>query len=528
MLENSPEEQGYKFSYKPGGETLKNFLKDNSFVRGMRGPVGSGKSVSCCIEVMRRACEQEPDKNGVRRSRWGVIRNTNPQLKTTTIKTWLDWYPENIFGVFKWSVPYTHMVRFADVEIEVIFLALDRDEDVRKLLSIEFTGIWINEAREVPKSIIDACTMRVGRFPSRKDGGPSWYGVIMDTNAPDEDHWWAIMSGEVPLPEYLTREEALMLVRPDDWSFYSQPSALNEVKSPDGEVIDYKPNPKAENKHNLVETYYPKLVAGKTKSWIDVYVMNRIGNVVEGKSVYANFAPEIHMAREPIPVVPNQDLIIGMDFGLTPAAVFCQRLPTGRWLVLAELVASNMGAEKFSQEIKHVLAKKFPDHFDDAIIYGDPSGDYRAQTDEKTPFSILRAAGLKAYPAPSNDPSIRIDSVDGTLTRVVQGKPGFLLDPSCTILKRGFEGGYAYMRVRASGATERYHDAPDKNKFSHIHDALQYAMIGGGESRKMMGRNRANVVNAKAVWDPFDRQKERMSPQKKENDKWERLFRRGI
>ena len=88
MLDNSP--RTYDFSYKPGGPVLKEFLKDDSFVRGVRGPVGSGKSVSCCIEIMRRACQQEPDKSGVRRSRWGVVRNTNPQLRTTTIKTWLD------------------------------------------------------------------------------------------------------------------------------------------------------------------------------------------------------------------------------------------------------------------------------------------------------------------------------------------------------------------------------------------------------------------------------------------------------
>ena len=525
MLDNSP--RTYDFSYKPGGPVLKEFLKDDSFVRGVRGPVGSGKSVSCCIEIMRRACQQEPDKSGVRRSRWGVVRNTNPQLRTTTIKTWLDWYPEDVFGIFKWSVPYTHLVKFADVEIEVIFLALDRDEDVRKLLSIEFTGIWINEAREVPKSIIDACTMRVGRFPSKKDGGPTWYGVVMDTNAPDEDHWWAIMSGEVPLPEYLTREEALTLVQPDDWKFFTQPSALKEIKAPDGEVLDYQLNEKAENRDNLVETYYPKLISGKTKSWIDVYVMNRIGNVVDGKVVYPNFSADLHVGKESIPPAPGQTIIVGMDFGLTPAAVFAQRLPTGRWIVLAELVAANMGAEKFAQEVKHVIAKKFPDHSGDVIVYGDPAGDYRAQTDEKTPFSILRVAGLKAYPAPTNDPSLRIDSVDGTLTRVIQGKSGFLIDPSCTVLKRGFEGGYSYVRVRASGVTERYHDTPDKNKFSHVHDALQYAIVGGGEARQMLGQKKASVVNGKAFFDPFDRQKHVMQPKKRANDKWEQIFRRG-
>ena len=155
-----------QLSYKPDGNTLKAFLKGNEFFRGLRGPVGSGKSVACCIEVLRRALQQEKNAQGKRKSRWAVIRNTNPQLKTTTIKTWLDWFPEQEWGTFSWSVPYTHRINVGELDLEVIFLALDRPEDVKKLLSLELTGVWVNEARELPKSIIDACTMRVGRFPT--------------------------------------------------------------------------------------------------------------------------------------------------------------------------------------------------------------------------------------------------------------------------------------------------------------------------------------------------------------------------
>lgn len=96
-------------------------MKDDSFFRGIRGPVGSGKSVGCCVEVFRRALEQKPNDDGVRKSRWAVIRNTNPQLRTTTIKTWLDWFPESDWGNFHWSVPYTHHIKRNDLDLEVIF-----------------------------------------------------------------------------------------------------------------------------------------------------------------------------------------------------------------------------------------------------------------------------------------------------------------------------------------------------------------------------------------------------------------------
>lgn len=69
------------------------FHADDSFVRGIMGPIGSGKSVACVIEIISRALRQAPNQDGVRRTRWAVIRNTYPELTSTTIKTWMDWLP---------------------------------------------------------------------------------------------------------------------------------------------------------------------------------------------------------------------------------------------------------------------------------------------------------------------------------------------------------------------------------------------------------------------------------------------------
>tara|TARA_Y100001972_G_C7634655_1_gene318585 strand:+ start:54 stop:1568 length:1515 start_codon:yes stop_codon:yes gene_type:complete len=494
------------FKYKPDGEVLKSFMKDSTFFRGIRGPVGSGKSVSCCVEVFRRALEQEKGADGLRKSRWAIIRNTNPQLRTTTIKTWLDWFPESDWGRFHWSVPYTHHIKKGEIDLEVIFLALDRPEDVKKLLSLELTGIWINEAREIPKSIIDACTMRVGRYPSMRDGGPSWSGVIADTNAPEEDHWWPIMAGEVPIPDHIPREQAKMLVKPDNWSFFTQPCGMLEDKDEEGEIQDYKENPKAENQKNILANYYSNLIRGKTKSWIDVYVMNRLGHIQDGKPVYPMFAGDVHIAKEEIPVAANVPVYVGIDFGLTPAAVLAQKV-RGRWFVQSEIVAIDMGIVRFAEVLRQELATRFS-AASEVIIYGDPAGDFRAQTDESTPFHILRGAGLRAYPAPSNSVDLRLESVSSQLTKMVEGKPALLIDRRCPQLIKGFEGGYSYKRIEVSG--ERYADKPDKNMFSHVHDAAQYLFLGAGEGRALMNNQKPlRPVIAKRNFDLFTR------PQKK-------------
>jgi|TARA_R100000234_G_scaffold94458_1_gene62721 hypothetical protein len=492
-----------QLNYKPDGNTLKNFLKDDNFFRGVRGPVGSGKSVACCIEIFRRALQQKPNHEGKRKSRWAVIRNTNPQLKTTTIKTWLDWFPENEWGAFRWSIPYTHYIQVGDIDLEVIFLALDRPEDVKKLLSLELTGVWVNEARELPKSIIDACTMRVGRYPSMRDGGATWYGVIADTNAPEEDHWWAIMSGDVPTPDYLSRDEALMLVKPDTWEFFTQPSAMTEKKETDGSLIGYTNNVSCENKKNLTKDYYANIIRGKTKGWIDVYVMNKLGTIEEGKPVYSNWNPELHLAKEPIPKAPNT-VFIGIDFGLTPAAVFGQKLPNGRWLILQELVCFDMGISRFSELLKHEIAKNYKGM--EVDIYGDPAGDFRAQTDETTPFQILRQNGLRGKPAPSNDVALRIESVETALGRLIDKKAGLLLDNSCLNLKKGFNGGYHYRRLQTSG--DRYDEKPNKNRYSHVHDALQYMMMGAGEGKQLIsGKAKKPTIIKTRSWSVFDKKK---------------------
>jgi len=494
------------FKYKPDGEVLKSFMKDSTFFRGIRGPVGSGKSVGCCVEVFRRALEQKKGADGLRKSRWAIIRNTNPQLRTTTIKTWLDWFPESDWGRFHWSVPYTHHIKKGEIDLEVIFLALDRPEDVKKLLSLELTGIWINEAREIPKSIIDACTMRVGRFPSMRDGGPSWSGVIADTNAPEEDHWWPIMAGEVPVPDHIPREQAKMLVKPDNWSFFTQPCGMLETKDEEGEIQDYKENPKAENQKNILGNYYSNLIRGKTKSWIDVYVMNRLGHIQDGKPVYPMFAGEVHIAKEEIPVAANTPVYVGIDFGLTPAAVLAQKV-RGRWFVQSEIVAIDMGIVRFAEVLRQELATRFS-AASEVIIYGDPAGDFRAQTDESTPFHILRGAGLRAYPAPSNSVDLRLESVSSQLTKMVEGKPALLIDRRCPQLIKGFEGGYAYKRMEVSG--ERYADKPDKNMFSHVHDAAQYLFLGAGEGRALMNNQKPmRPVVAKRSFDLFSRPKKK-------------------
>src|SRR6185369_10193417 len=153
-------------------KTAAEFHNDNSFVRLLIGPVGCGKSVASIIEIFSRALRQEPGRDGIRRTRWAVIRNTYPELKSTTLVTWKMWFPEHKFGKIKLDSPISQTIKLNDVVLEVIFISLDGPDDIRKLRSLEVTGIYINELQFLDHLLFIEALKRCDRWPPKKFGAP--------------------------------------------------------------------------------------------------------------------------------------------------------------------------------------------------------------------------------------------------------------------------------------------------------------------------------------------------------------------
>ena len=493
------------FSKSP---TVWKFLNDDSFVRGMVGPVGSGKSYACCAEIFKRAIQQKPSKrDGIKYSRFVIVRNSYPMLKTTTLKTWLELFPEHIYGAVRHSPPITHHIKLpsregaAGIDLEVIFLALDQPKDVRKLLSLEVTGGWINEARELPKSIVDGLTHRVGRYPVKEDGGPTWRGVILDTNPCDDDHWiYRLSEKEPPKGRFA-------------WKFFRQPPGVFEAKDVPDEMPEaqgyvfaagkwWKTNDKAENLNNLPVGYYEQLLGGKNIDWIRCYAEGKFTYVQEGKPVWSEY-DDASMVDD-CQVLDGEPIQIGLDFGLTPAAVFAQRTPKGVWNVLHELVTFDMGLERFCTLLKEDINRFFPKH--ELSIWGDPAGMQRDQIFENTSFDHLKNVhGLFAKPTATNDFRTRREALAMPMSRLIDNKPGFRVDRKCVRLRKSLSGGYHFKRVAIGAGQERFRDTPNKNEHSHIGDAAGYCLLGGGEHRRMTKGNRQQLkpLVAKIEFDPL-------------------------
>lgn len=501
------------------------FMQDRAPVQILRGPFGSGKTFSCCVKIMALALQQEPSPvDNIRYFKAAIVRNTSPQLRRTTIPTWLSIFPEQECGPLRQSAPMQHLIRVpatADtpgLNLIIDFFALDKLKDVRELLSYEGTVIFFNEVREIPKGIIDAADGRVGRYPSMAKGGvmPTWFGIIADTNPPDEHHWiYHAESGTDPISNEF-------IGRPEGWSFHIQPPAVLEVGTKDGDtwtskdpefpdIVETDPamilragnrtwivNPAAENLPNLPVhhhvdptmhvrgrgSYYGRMIQGKSFDWIQVYMQGRYGYVREGKPVIPEFLMDVHVTDE---MEFSEQLPIGggVDMGgntLQPAAVLFQRSFRGTIFVGGEVIGEDMGLDRFTQamhRVKEEVARGIPW----GQLYGDPAGRVKDGIYETVAFNHMIARGIPILPASSNAIGLRIDACKAPFNRMIDGKPGIIIHRRCSQLIAALNGKWHYRTLQRVSQGEVIHsEAPEKNHpYSDLGDALGYGMMGSGE-----------------------------------------------
>jgi hypothetical protein len=446
------------------------------------GPVGSSKSSACCIELFTRACEQKP-WNGVRKTRWAVVRATYRELESTTLKTWAEWFP---FAKTTFGSPIVSSIKLplgdgTVVDMETMFFPLEDHKDIENLGSLEITGFWMNEARELAVDVLNKLTERVGRFPKLVRGpkgellhGPTWRGGVMDTNPPDDDGWWYALSEKtdseirdlMEQTERKLRELGQLGADQAHYEFFKQPGGLILR---DGQ---YESNPLAENILHLDGGYgyYYRQLAGKRKPWIKAQILGQYATTSPGKPVYEEYNDDLHCRElHPIKGLP---IIVGQDWGRTPAAVLCQQKKNGQFRIIDEVVADSAGARTFARDyLKPHLAQTYPDY--QIIVIGDPSGNDPRDTEEKTCFQIFAEEGLSAVPALTNEQLARIEALSDPMNKMIDGEPGFLISPKAVVTRKGLNGGYHYKRVNIGG--DRYTDKPDKNKYSHPVEGAQYA-----------------------------------------------------
>lgn len=279
--------------YEPP-ESLVGFLTSDKFINLVVGPVGSTKTTAGIIKISYEAKRIKACKDGIRRSRAVWIRNTAEQLRDTSIPDFLQWYPDGVAGVHE-KTNKRFILRFDDVECEVLFRGLDDANDVRRLLSLQATFAIADEFRELNPTVFEAMQARLGRYPSKAMNGVG----CQDDHGKQIDKFWGMTNP----PDAETFWEKYLSDPPANAAVFFQPSALS---------------PEADWLHYLKDGYYENLVEGKSDDWVDVYVHAKFGRSLSGQPVFRSFDREMHVAKGTLN--PNRGskhpLIVGMDFGL--------------------------------------------------------------------------------------------------------------------------------------------------------------------------------------------------------------------
>ena len=443
------------------------FMLSNAFYRMLLGPLGSGKTTTVLFELVRRACEQAPGLDGVRHTRFALLRQTLSQLKNTVLKDVVQWFGP----ICDWRVSEsTVWFKFGDVVSEWILLPLETPEDQKRILSMNLTGAFVSEAIEIDFDLMVAIAGRCGRFPV----APTWYGMVLDSNMPTEGTPW----------------ENTVRNPPPEWQVFVQPSGLS---------------PNAENLNWLLQTsqtlalpidhpdrlakgreYYARLSTSTNPAWVKRYVMAEFGPDPSGAAVYAGMFFTAFHCRDELLVIPGAPLLIGLDLGRDPWAVLGQIDSMSRLLVHEEIPADDIGLKLQLPRIRQVVSGRRYVGCPVCIIF-DPAGMAKGNFDEFTSYDVISSYGFMCMAAPSNRLAPRLNAVERFLTETRGGTASMLVNRTLApVLVMALNGGYRFKYNQIGEAQPQ----PDKNRFSHIGDAHQYLCMGasGGTANAIARR----------------------------------------
>ena len=259
--------------------------------------------------------------------------------------------------------------------------------------------------------------------------------------------------------------------------------------------IELWKNPK--NKFLIIDIHYTADPAKRSKEFKEAiknelpvreYQMEyeRNWETFEGLPVFEDFSPQIHESKIPLEAHLGLPLLIGWDFGLTPAAIIAQ-LQGEQLVILGEYVEKNMGIKRFAPLVMQQLLIEYPEWRDmekDFRHYVDPAGFDRKDTDERTCIMEMEEhAGIRNI---SPGPMLwepRKKAVNYFLMKHTASGPAFQICAlTAPALYAGFTGGYQY--AESVGEIEPTKVRPLKNKYSHPHDGFQY--LAGGVTANLL------------------------------------------
>lgn len=426
------------------------FHQSRARVKGLMGPVGSGKSLAWMMQFVMHATRLTTSLRSV------VIRQSWPELRDSTKVTWEKW----LAPISEWrQTDHQMSVTLRGSKDGIVrqhtmdFRHAKRPADATRFLSTEYGQIILEECVPafdvgrgvigggIAKEIFDVALLRL-RQPEVPD--PELLCIF---NAPPKRHWtYQNLVGPSTSPE--GRET----LRRKGYAFFSQPAF--------------------ENKKHLPAGYYESLLETLSPELADRFVRGIPLTVFPGMPVYQEILEDVHIVED-LPLLRSLGLITMHDFGRTPAAIIAQVTQEGQMRFLREIQLWGASSERMAEVLERVLRDDFRG-LPWVRGWGDPAGQNPTETDDRTSFQILAAKGFPLSPGAETF-AARKEAMKQRAARMVGREPALLISSSgCPLLCEALLGGYRYPK----SADGQIGESPLKNDYSHLANAAEYGVSG--------------------------------------------------
>jgi hypothetical protein len=437
--------------YKLGPKAL-GFVHDfTSTVAGLVGPYGSGKTTLIPLKIQIGAAQTVPDSDSVLRYRVLILRGTFSMIESALLPVMQQHMPPGT--VFTKGSPITAKYKTQGMEIHCDLVALDREEDVKRIQGGSYDAMYCDESRDTDWGIVQVAMTRVRAVTDDGKAKPLSIGIV--SNPSDETHWLFKNFVGNPLP---------------GWTLYHQPSGMS---------------PEREGPYD--ESYYRRMIESNRddQTFIDVHVHGKFGLwAPAGDSVVSSFKSGRHFAE--LNVSPNLPLIIGLDVGVSWNALTYMQRMNGQLRVIGEQIIENKAAMAAAPAAREFVR----DHLYGAPVAMctvDPSAEQRSAVSGELVVDIWRAATRWTInTAPSPRVSERVTALNAIFaSNNADGEAAILVDSrKCPVLAQALMGQYRWkLRKAAIGADKTSVDGEiDKNNrpWADAGDSLGYAVMGAG------------------------------------------------
>ena len=459
LKDSSHTDDSVEFIYTP---TTFKFINDwdHPFIL-LAGAMNTGKGAASAVKLFKYIFERAPIVRGYRTCTFFGVRSDYSGFRESTLNEIYKWFPPNtVFPPKNKLSSQTTEVRVQvpktnttlGIDAKIIFVSL-KNFNENDLLSYNVTGMQWSEMQESEEEqVFNTIFDRTGRFPNR-DMPKLFFG---DINYPDDMHWLYHRFVE-------DREHTEKVLR---YKMYRIPPIIDL-----NEKGEYVENPKAEiPSHKRNYDYWWSIVNRGNDGEIRRKVIGDFAIVPKGKPVYPAFDDKMIVKKKPI---LGRRLLFGIDPGNRNhlAVVFGQLDLKGKLRILGALSPeSHMDLVTFTEDVlkPYIMSEIYPYLCPDGgkidtFGWRDPSDPQDRHSNKDTGDIIKELTGINTVKSSTNSIALRTMAVTSRIRRDM-----LEINESCRVLIKAMKGGYY---IDKNGK-------PDKGRYSHVGNALEYLCYG--------------------------------------------------